>query len=317
MPVVALLVLDGVPGHQLTTPGLVFEAAAEAHRPARTELRVCSVRPAVTTAGPLPLTITAPWGTDGLEGADTVVLTGHDGFLAGPPAGVADAVRAAAARGSRIAAVGTGTFTLAATGLLDGRRATTEWSHTAELAARHPRVVVDPAGTVVADGPFVTSAGVLGGVDLCLHLIGRDHGPPVAGRTARRLIALMREDAGATREEIDRELAESAGLEPTLRWLENRPYDAPTLAEIAAHARTSVRSLNRRFRERTGLTPRQYLLRIRLERARRLLETGDGTVDEIAARTGFGSPESFRRHFRRLTGTTPRAYRTAYRSSGG
>ncbi|MFJ4771439.1 GlxA family transcriptional regulator [Streptomyces uncialis] len=309
MPVVALLVLDGVPGHQLTTPGLVFEAAAGTHPRARTELRVCSVRPAVATAGPLPLDITAPWGTDGLEGADTVVLTGHDGFRTGPPAGVLDAVRAAAARGSRVAAVGTGTFTLAATGLLDGHRATTEWCRTAELAARHPRVEVDPAGTVVADGLFLTSAGVFGGIDLFLHLIGLDHGPAVAGRTVRRLIAPLYEDAGATREEIDRELAGTAGLEPTMRWLEARPQDSPTLAEIATHARTSVRSLNRRFRERTGLTPRQYLLRVRVERARELLETGDLTVDEIAARTGFGSPASLRRHFRRLTGATPSTYR--------
>ncbi|GLF99555.1 GlxA family transcriptional regulator [Streptomyces yaizuensis] len=316
MPVVALLVLDGVPGNQLTTPGLVFDAAAGVHPPARTELRVCSVRPAVATAGPLPLDITAPWGTDGLEGAGTVVLAGHDGFLAAPPPGVLDAVRAAAARGSRVAAVGTGTFTLAASGLLDGHRATTEWCRTAELAARHPRVAVDPAGALVTDGPFLTSAGLFGGIDLFLHLIGLDHGPQVAARTARQLIDPLYEDMGATREEIDRELADTAGLEPTMRWLETHPHDSPTLAEMAAHARTSVRSLNRRFRERTGLTPRQYLLRARLERARRLLAAGDGTIEEIAARTGFGSPASFRHHFRRLTGTTPRAYRASHGSRG-
>ncbi|MFE9661907.1 helix-turn-helix domain-containing protein [Streptomyces sp. NPDC005955] len=311
MPVVALLVLDGVPGHQLTTPGLVFEAAAGVHRPARTELRICSPGPALTTAGPVPLEITAPWGPDGLEGADTVVLAGHAGYLAEPPPAVREAVRAAAARGSRIAAVGTGTFTLAATGLLDGRRATTEWCRTSELAARHPHVEVDPAGLLVTDGPFHSSAGVFGGIDLFLHLVGLDHGRAVAARTARQLIAPLYEHAGATRQEIERELAGTAGLEPTVRWLEANLHDPPTLAEIAAHARTSVRSLNRRFRERTGLTPRQYLLHVRLDRARQLLAAGDGTVDEIAARTGFGSPESFRRHFRRLTGTTPRAYRAA------
>ncbi|MFI2213079.1 GlxA family transcriptional regulator [Streptomyces sp. NPDC020141] len=313
MPVVALLVLDTVPGPQLTTPGLVLEAAAGVHRPARTELRVCSAGPTVATAGPLSLDIAVPWGLDGLEGAGTVVIAGRDGPLAEPPEGVLDAVRAAAARGSRLAAVGSGTFTLAAAGLLDGLRATTEWGRTAELAARHPRVEVDPAGAVVTEGPFPTSAGVFGGIDLFLHLIGLDHGPSVAARTARQLIAPLYEDAGATREEIDRELAETAGLEPTIRWLETRPHDSPTLAEIAAHAKTSVRSLNRRFRVRTGMTPRQYLLRSRLERARRLLEAGDGTIDEIAARAGFGSPESFRRHFRRLTGATPTAYRAAHR----
>ncbi|MFE3096146.1 GlxA family transcriptional regulator [Streptomyces sp. NPDC059248] len=317
MPVVALLVLDGVPGPQLTTPGLVLEAAAATHLPARTELRVCSTGPVVTTAGPLPLDITVSWGLDGLVDADTVVVAGHDGFLDAPAPAVLDALRAAAARGSRIAAVGTGTFTLAAGGLLDGRRATTEWSRTAELAVRHPRVDVDPAGTVVADGPFLTSAGVLGGVDLLLHLIGRDHGTAVAGRTARYLIAPLYEEAGSTRDEIDRELAETAGLEPTLRWLEERPELSPSVAEIAAHARTSVRSLNRRFRQRTGLTPHQYLLRLRIERARRLLERAEGTIDEIAARTGFGSSAGLRRHFRRITGTTPRAYRASRGADGG
>ncbi|GGZ30972.1 AraC family transcriptional regulator [Streptomyces inusitatus] len=313
MPVVALLVLDGVPGHQLTTPGLVLDAAACVHRPARAELRICAGPGFRATAGPLPLDIAAPWGLEGLADADTVVLAGHDGFLAEPPAAVLDAVRAAAARGCRVAAVGTGAFTLAATGLLDGHRATTEWHHTAELAARHPRIEVDPAGAVVTDGPFPTSAGVFGGIDLFLHLVGLDHGPSVAGRTARRLIAPVYEDAGATREEIDRELAETAGLEPTMRWLESDLRHSPTHAEIAAHARTSPRSLARRFLRQTGLTPRQYLLRARLERARHLLETEDATIDEIASRTGFGSPASFRRHFHRLTGTTPRAYRASHR----
>ncbi|MET8826348.1 helix-turn-helix domain-containing protein [Streptomyces sp. NPDC004610] len=313
---IALLVRDGVPGHQLTTPGMVLEAASRSHPAARYDLRICAPSARITTAGPLPVTVTVPWGTDALAEAGTVILTGHDGFLAEPPPEILGALRAAASRGARIAAVGTGVFTLAATGLLDGHRATTEWAHIAELDRRHPRVTVDPAGTLAGDGPYPTTAGVFGGVDLLLHLIARDHGPAVAARTARGLIAPMYEHAGATRDAIDRELTGSAGLEPALRLLESDLDRTPTLAEIAAHAGISVSAVGRRFRERTGLTPHQYLLRVRLERARRLLEDGDDPIERIAATTGFGSPAVFRRHFHRLTGTTPRAYRAAHRRDG-
>ncbi|QDY80116.1 GlxA family transcriptional regulator [Streptomyces qinzhouensis] len=309
MPVVALLVADGVPGHQLTAPATVLDAAAAGPGPAAYELRICAIAPAVTTAGPVPLGITATHGLDGLADAATVVVAGQDGVPGDPPPEVAAAVRAAAARGAGIAAVGTGAFTLAATGLLDGRRATTEWCHIPELARRHPRVTVDPGGTPVTDGPFLTASGVLGGLDLFLRLVEYDHGPSAAARTARQLIAPVYAHAGATRAEIDREIAGTAGLEPTLRWLAENLHRPLPLDSIAAHARMSVRSLNRRFHEQTGFTPLQYLLRARVERARELLADGEGTVEEIAARTGFGSAAGFRRHFRRLTGTAPAAVR--------
>ncbi|MGW1977035.1 GlxA family transcriptional regulator [Streptomyces sp. NPDC001889] len=315
MPVIAVLALDGAPGHQLTAPGLVFDAAARTHRRARYEVRVCAGPGFTATGGPVPLRITAPWGTDGLIGAGAVVLTGHDRHREEPPAAVLDAVRAAAARGSRIAAVGTGAFTLAATGLLDGRRATTGWRHTAELARRHPRVEVDPAGTVVADGPFLTSAGIFGGVDVCLRLLALDHGPRVSRETARQLITPLHPAADSVHEGIARELADNGGLEPTLRWVRERLHLPLTPADMAGHAGISVSSLGRRFRARTGVTPRRYLLDARLQRARRLLEETDEPVELIAARTGFGSPARLRHHFRALTGLTPRAHRVAHRAA--
>ncbi|MGV9314047.1 GlxA family transcriptional regulator [Streptomyces sp. NPDC003691] len=314
MPVVALLVSDGVPAHQLTAPAAVFDAAAAAGAaPGGYELRICSAAPEITTAGPVPLRITVPYGLDCPAGADAVVVAGRDGVPGAPPPEVSAALGAAAARSAWTGAVGTGAFTLAACGLLDGRRATTEWGHLAEFAARHPGVTADPAGTPVRDGPFTTAAGVLGGVDLFLRLVAHDHGPDAADRTVRWMIAPVYADAGATREGIERELAGTAGLEPTLNWLAANLHRPLPLADIAAHARMSVRSLNRRFREQTGLTPLQYLLKLRVDRARQLLAAGDGTVEEIAARTGFGSPAGFRRHFQRLTGTTP----SACRGTGG
>ncbi|WP_030672676.1 GlxA family transcriptional regulator [Streptomyces rimosus] len=315
MSVIALLVLDGVPAHQLTTPGLVLEALAHgAPGGDAYELRICAVPRTVTTAEPAALTVTADQGLEGLDGADTVAVAGHDGFRGEPPVGVAGALRDAAARGCRIAAVGTGAFTLAAAGLLDGRRATTGWSEVPALAQRYPAVDVDPAGTLVVDGPFCTSAGLFGGLDLWLRLVAEDHGPAVAADVARRLVLPVREEADAARDELARAVAGTAGLEPTVRWLEASLHRPLTPADIAAHARLSVRTLNRRFRAHTGFSPLQYLLRARLDLARRLLEQEDeATVEDIAARAGFTSSASFRRHFRTATGSTPRAYRATAR----
>ncbi|MFI6150670.1 GlxA family transcriptional regulator [Streptomyces sp. NPDC051109] len=243
-----------------------------------------------------------------------MLITEHPGHLDEPPESVLAALRAAADRGIRVAAVGTGVFTLAATGLLDGRRATTGWRHTEELATHHPRLQVDPIGTVVEDGCFLTTAGIFGGLDICLHILRDDHGARVAGETARELITPLQVDADRVQDTIEREIMDSSGLEPTLRWLESRLDRAVSLPEIAAHARTSTSSLTRRFRTHTGRTPLQYLLHARISEAQRLLTETDIPVERIAARTGFTSPAVLRRHFRSLTGLTPRAYRQAHRA---
>ncbi|MEW2136615.1 helix-turn-helix domain-containing protein [Streptomyces sp. NPDC005409] len=278
------------------------------------EVRLCAGPGLRVFCSPDPTPITLPWDLEGLAGADVVLITEHPGHCDEPPASVLAALRAAAGRGIRIAAVGTGVFTLAATGLLDGRRATTGWRHTEELQTRHPRLQVDPLGTVVEDGPFLTTAGVLGGLDICLHLLRSDRGARVAGETARELITPLQLEADRVQDTIDREIMDSSGLEPTLRWLESRLDQAVTLPEIAAHARTSTSSLTRRFRTHTGHTPLQYLLHARIAEAKRLLTETDIPVEQIAARTGFSSPAVLRRHFHSLTGTTPRSYRQAHRA---
>ncbi|MFF8960089.1 GlxA family transcriptional regulator [Streptomyces sp. NPDC014894] len=316
MTVVALLVLDGIPGPQLTVPGALLGAVAyagEARAPY--ELRICADPGFRATAGPGPLGLAAPTGLDGLDGAETVVVGGYRGFREEPPAAVLDALRAAAGRGCRIGAVGTGAFALAATGLLDGRRATTDWRHTGELAVRRPRVEVAPGTEIVADGPFLTSAGVLGGKDLWLRLIEEDHGEPVGREADRRLFLRLPGAGGAPRVTgTSADGAGEGGLGPTLRWMEAGLHRPLTLAEIAAHAGVGVRTLNRRFGSATGLSPLQYLLRVRIERAQQLLERGDLPVEHIAARTGLGTPANLRHHFQRLNGTTPGVYRAAFRS---
>ncbi|MFE6777449.1 GlxA family transcriptional regulator [Streptomyces sp. NPDC057702] len=313
MSVVALLALDGMPAHQLSTPGMVLAAARDSAR-VDYELRVCAPSATVTTGAPGLLTVTVPWSLAGLADATAVIVPGHAGAADGPSSEVAAALRAAVDRGARLLGVGAGTLALAATGLLDGRRASTAWEHVGDLAARHPGVTVEPEGAVVADGPFLTGAGFYGGMDLVLRLVEQDHGPRAVAATVRHLLRPLLDEAHAAQEEIDRGIAETAGLEPTVRWLDANPHLPLTLADIAAHARLSIRSLNRRFRDHTGHSPLRYLLRTRLERARRLLEETDETVERVAERAGFSSPESLRRHVRRATGVVPRAYRTAYRA---
>ncbi|MER7701482.1 helix-turn-helix domain-containing protein [Kitasatospora sp. NPDC097605] len=315
MPVIAVLLIDGVPGHHVTTPAVAFGTADRCHPRVSYEMRLCASPGFRSTGGPPAFGLATPWGLNGLEGlaeGDTVLVPGDPERLDAPPPEVLGALRAAAARGCRVGAFGAGTFTLAATGLLDGRRAATARGLAAELARRHPRIAVDPDGEVVADGPFHSAAGVLGGVDLCLRLITLDHGVAVAVETERQLFLDLYQEggegcgAGAS--------ASGDGLGPTLRWLEARLDRPLTLEDIAAHAGLTVRGLSRRFRAETGLPPLQYLLRVRIQRAQYLLERGDEPVARIAARTGLGTPANLRHHFQRYTGTTPSVYRAAFRS---
>ncbi|MGV9267492.1 GlxA family transcriptional regulator [Kitasatospora sp. NPDC003701] len=317
MSVIAVLVPDGLPGHHLTTPGLVFGTAAREHPGVAYDVRLCAPPGPLGIGLPAPLAIAVPHGLEGLADADIVLLPGRDGVPLEPPPVVLDALRAATARGSRIGAIGAGVFTLAATGLLDGRRATTGWRHTEELARRYPRIEVDLVGAAVADGPFLTSAGIFGGMDVCLHLLAEDHGERTAGETSRELLTPLLRHADRVQECIDRELADSAGLEPTLRWLKARLHLPLTPTDLAEHAGISVSSLNRRFRAQAGVSPPQYLLRLRLDRARELLTQTDEPVERVAALAGFTSAASLRQHFARLTGTTPRSYRARHWGSRG
>ncbi|MFJ7264881.1 GlxA family transcriptional regulator [Streptomyces globosus] len=312
---VAVLALDGVVPFELSTPGQVFGTANQAAGAPHYELRVCAPgRSAATSPEHGAFRIATPYGLEGLAEADTVVIPAHAGFLAPPPPAVIEALRQAAARGARLAAVCVGAFTLAATGLLDGYRATTHWQYADELARRHPRISVDPAVLFVDHGRLLTSAGVAAGLDLCLHLVRHDLGAAPAAATARRIVMPLQRDGGQA-QYIERPAAptDPGALQPVMQWMEGRLDRPLTLAEIADHAKISVRTLNRRFRAQTGATPLQWLLSARVDRARLLLETTDLPITLLADRTGFGSPATLRHHFTRHTGTSPHAYRAAFR----
>ncbi|MCK9899908.1 helix-turn-helix domain-containing protein [Frankia sp. Cpl3] len=312
MHTVAVLALDRVVAFDLATPIEVFGRTRLPDGSAPYRVRVCGAAPTVETA---TFTLTPRWDLAALAAADTIILPGREAPLP-TPGNVLDALRRAAAAGTRIATICSGAFILAETGLLDGLRVTTHWMAAETLAVLHPAVKVDPDVLYVDNGQFLTSAGASAGLDLCLHMIRNDHGSAVAASAARlSVMALEREGGQAQFIAHDRApTPRGSELEPLLQWLDENCANDLTLQDIATRAGMSVRTLNRRFREQAGTTPLQWLLRARIRRAQHLLEATGHPVDRIAAQVGFGSPTAFRDRFRRVVGTTPQSYRNSFTS---
>ena len=312
MHTVVVLALDGVLAFDLSTPVEVFGRARLPDGRAPYRVRVCGPAGEVDAG---VFSVRVPWGLGALAAADTIVLPG----LADPTVPIGEdvrrALRTAAVGGARIASICVGAFTLAATGLLDGRRATTHWAAAAELSRRYPKVEVDPGVLYVDNGQVLTSAGAAAGLDLCLHMIRQDYGSAVAADAARVAVMPLERDGGQAQFIVHEQPgAEGASLEPLLRWMEENIHRDLTLDHLAARAAMSTRTLNRRFREQTGTTPLQWLHRCRIRRARCLLETTGHPVGRIATQVGFGSQTTFRDRFKRVVGTSPQAYRRAFRS---
>ncbi|MEO3974916.1 helix-turn-helix domain-containing protein [Streptomyces sp. CAU 1734] len=301
-------------------PAFPLACAAEVfgdHSPAipvRYAFEVCTGDPGPvrTTAGH-DLLVTA--GPEALERADTVLVPGweQEPGTEVPPAMVA-AVRRAHERGARIVGTCSGTFVLAAAGLLDGRRAATHWARAAELAARFPRVRVDPAVLYVDHGDVATSAGSAAGVDLCLHLVSRDQGAAYALRVARQMVMPPhREGCQLQYSELPAPGQVTDSLAPLLEWLAGRLDQPVSVADMAARSRVSSRTLTRRFTEQLGISPGRWLLDRRIAATRALLEETDLPVETIARRVGLSSAVNLRRRFHEALRTTPAAYRRAFR----
>ena len=311
MHTVAVLALDQVIPFDLSTPIEVFNRTRLPDGRAAYRVRICAPTPTVDAGA---FTVTAPYGLEALAEADTIILPGCDDPTAPVPEPVLEAIRAAATNGTRIASICTGAFIFAATGLLDGHRATTHWVAASLLAQRFPAIDVDPDVLYVDNGQFLTSAGAAAGLDLCLHLIRRDHGSAVAADTARLSVMPLEREGGQAQFIVADQPPTPRGsvLEPVLRWMQDNAESDLTLEDIAEHAGMSIRTLNRRFREQTGTTPLQWLHRARIRQAQYLLEATDHPVDRIAGQVGFGSPTAFRDRFKRVVGTSPAAYRAAF-----
>ncbi|MFV0132198.1 GlxA family transcriptional regulator [Streptomyces sp. HMX87] len=313
MHTVAILVLDDVVPFDMAAPLQTFDwtRLPDGRRPYR--VRLCAESPEVRTSG---LGLRIDRGLEALEDADTIIVPGRS-EESGPPSGrVLAALRRAAGAGTRIASVCVGAFVLAEAGLLDGLRATTHWMATEELARRYPRVEVQPDVLYVDNGQILTSAGAAAGLDMCLHMIRRDLGSAVAAHAARMCVMPLEREGGQAQFIVHEHppVPRGSDLEPVLEWIEDNLARDITLAAMAERSGMSERTFSRRFREQTGTTPLQWVLRARVRRAQYLLENSDHPVERIARQAGFGSPTALRERFRRVVGTTPHAYRAAFHS---
>jgi transcriptional regulator GlxA family with amidase domain len=277
------------------------------------EVRVCGPAPGLVPGGD-GLSYHVAEGLEALEQAGTVFIPGYrEPATTEPPAAVVGALMAAHERGARLAAISTGAFALAATGLLDGRRATTHWHYTKALARRHPLVRVDENVLFVDEGAVLTSAGAASGIDLCLHLLRRDHGVGLSHHVARRLVAAPYRSGGQA-QYVPRSVPEPLGevFAATREWALAHLAEPLTLDALARHARVSARTFSRRFVADTGYTPMQWVLRARVDLARELLERTDLGVEQIADRVGLGTGANLRLHFHRILGTSPTEYRHTF-----
>ncbi|OPG07532.1 GlxA family transcriptional regulator [Microbispora sp. GKU 823] len=306
---VAVLVLEGAKPLDVGIPAQVF-----ASRPSMPyEVRVCGPAPGLVTGGD-GLSYHVAEGLDAFEQADTIFIPGYrEPATTEPPAAVVAALMAAHERGTRLAAISTGAFALAATGLLDGKRATTHWHYTKALADKHPLVRVDENVLFVDEGDVLTSAGAASGIDLCLHLVRRDHGVGLSNHVARRLVAAPYRSGGQA-QYVPRSVPEPLGdlFANTREWALAHLSERLTLETLARHARVSARTFSRRFVEDTGYTPMQWVLRARVDLARELLERTDLGVEQIADRVGLGTGANLRLHFQRILGTSPTEYRHTF-----
>ena len=311
---VAIIAPSPVSMFNLAVPEMLF-GKVEIEGVPGYEVTICSADagPVVTTGG---LDLQVGHGLDILSTADTVVIAGT-GERYDPDRAAVAAVREAAAAGKRIASICSGAFVLAAAGLLDGRSATTYWGLADELRDRYPALDLRGDVLYVQDGQFLTASGYAAGIDLCLHIIRTDYGAAVANEVARlALVAPVRPGGQTQFTQTPLPPERGVACADTRGWA-MRNLDKPlTLTDLARHAGVSVRTLTRRFHAESGVSPLQWLLHQRVERAKELLETTALPMDQVARACGLGTADSLRGHIVRRTGLTPSAYRAQFSRLG-
>ncbi|MEU7900358.1 helix-turn-helix domain-containing protein [Nonomuraea sp. NPDC049152] len=282
------------------------------------DLRLCGTGATGRDGAAVPgLALRTPYGLDDLAGADTVIVPSvpdacvEDGAPL-PPA-LITALRRAYDAGARMVSLCTGAFALAEAGLLDGRRATAHWMHTAQLAERYPKVQVDDSVLYVDDGDVLTSAGLTAGLDLCLHLVRRDLGAHVANQLARRMVVPAHRPGGQSQYiDLSVPATDDRGMAPVLDWARARLDQPLTVEELARQAAMSPRTFYRRLQAATGMTPLQWLLNQRLSRAQSLLESTDLPIEKVGELSGLGTANNLRHHFLKQVGVSPSDYRRAF-----
>jgi AraC family transcriptional activator FtrA len=257
--------------------------------------------------------VLADGGLELLEQARTIIIPGWRDRSAAVPEALLAALRQAHARGARLLSICSGVFVLAATGLLDGRSATTHWRYTRELAERFPNILVDPDVLYVDSGQLITSAGSAAGIDACLHLVARDFGTQVANSVARRLV-MSPQRTGGQAQFIPTPVSPTprSDLSRVMQWARERLHEPLEVRDLASEAAMSERTFLRRFTEASGQSPKTWLQHERLGRARELLESTDQNTEQVALRCGYRSVESFRVAFRSVVGVPPSVYRERF-----
>jgi transcriptional regulator GlxA family with amidase domain len=318
---VVVLALTGLLPFELGIPHRIFGRAKDTDGHPLYEVVTCSVRP-----GPVrtdaDFDIHVEHGPEALATADTVVVPAS--YELGPvyeEGRLTEELAAALAHirpGTRMVSICTGGYVLAAAGFLDGRPATTHWSSAEHFQRLFPSVKVDADVLFIDDGDVLTSAGVAAGIDLCLHIVRRDHGTAVANEVARRTVVPPHRDGGQA-QYIHRPVPEPqlATTTSARAWALSRLHQPIQLRDMADQESMSVRTFTRRFREEAGISPGQWLTRQRVERARHLLESTDLSVDQVARDAGFGTAQSMRQHLQAALGVPPTAYRRAFRAAAG
>jgi transcriptional regulator GlxA family with amidase domain len=316
---VVVLALDGVIPLELGISQRIFGGARGAAGEPLYSVATCSVRPPGPVRTDADFSILVENGPEALATADTVVVPAsyelgpvyEQGTLTGELAGALALLRP----GTRMVSICTGSFVLAAAGLLDGRPATTHWSSAAHFQRLFPRVKVDADVLFIDDGDVLTSAGVAAGIDLCLHIVRRDHGTAVANTVARRTVVPPHRDGGQA-QYIERPVPEplSSATSSARSWALGRLQEPIQLRDMAGRESMSVRTFTRRFRAEVGISPGQWLVQQRVERARQLLESTDLSVDRVARDAGFGTAQSMRQHLLSVLGVPPTVYRRTFRA---
>lgn len=312
---VAVLMLEPLVGFDATIPPLIFGQAVDDEGAALYEVITCGLGGPVTSTTGYQIVPAA--GPEVLAVADTVIVPGtklasarERGEISESLADVLSGIRSDA----RVVSICTGAFVLAAAGVLDGRPATTHWRYADDLRRLFPSVRVDETVLFVDDGDVLTSAGLAAGIDLCLHIIRRDHGVAVANRAARHCVVSPWREGGQA-QFIERQVPQADTRSTTTavrEWALDNLAEPLTVAQLAARAQMSERTFARRFRAETGQSPGVWVRERRLDRARELLESGDLTIDLVAERSGLGSADNLRHHLRRGLGTSPSAYRKVF-----
>jgi transcriptional regulator GlxA family with amidase domain len=318
MHVIAVLALDGVMPFELSIPHRIFGSTVDDGDRPLYRVVTCSLDGAAVRSN-ADFAVAVDHGPEVVATADTVVIPPFGSIERPMPAEIPALVAPLLAemkQGSRLVSLCGAAYLLAAIGRLDDRPATTHWLLTGTFRERFPRVAIDPDVLFVDDGDLLTAAGAAAGVDLCLHLVRRDHGAEVANRVARYCVVPPHREGGQRQY-----IAHAVPPVVETSTAEVRAWAVEHLAErlplelLAARAHMSVRTFTRRFREETGLSPTRWLLAQRVDLARSLLETTDLSVEHIATEAGFGTAVGLRSHFQRAVGVSPSAYRRTFRAA--